>query len=127
MHRAVTFSVYIELHNTIVTLPHGSPVSEMHTKHELGSGEWWSVESTGLVRGDHVLDVDEGVFAAVHLKGLQRLLDQVTNVLTLLLTVVDSITRVPCVPQEGGEGRGRGYYIVKKGFNTVERLSHSLA
>ena len=63
-----------------------------------------SVEPARLVGGDHVLDVDEGVLSTVHLKGLEGLLDEVTDVLTLLLAVVNSITRVPCT--RGGE-RGR--------------------
>ena len=61
-----------------------------------------SVEPAGLVGGDHVLDVDEGVLSTVHLKGFEGLLDEVTDVLTLLLAVVNSITRVPCT--RGGEG-----------------------
>lgn len=47
-----------------------------------------------LIRGDHVLDVDEGILAAVLLKQLQRLFNQITNVLFLLLCVINAITRV---------------------------------
>ena len=53
-----------------------------------------SVQQAGLVGGDHVLDVDEGVFAAVALQGPQRLLDQVPHVLPLLLTVLDAVSGV---------------------------------
>ena len=50
--------------------------------------EWvGSVEPARLVGGDHVLDVDEGVLSTVHLKGLEGLLDEVTDVLALLLAV----------------------------------------
>jgi len=52
------------------------------------------VEHARLVCGDHVLDVDEGVVAAVTLKDLQRLLDEVAHVFPLLLAVVDAVTRV---------------------------------
>ena len=52
------------------------------------------VQQARLIGGDHVLDVDEGVFAAVALEGLQCLLDQVANVLPLLLAVVNAIPGV---------------------------------
>ena len=44
--------------------------------------------------GHHVLDIDEGVFAAVSLQDLERLLDEVTQVLSLVLTVVNLVPRV---------------------------------
>jgi hypothetical protein len=53
-----------------------------------------SVEHAALVRGDHVLDVNEGVVATVRLKQLQRLLDQVAQVLLLALRVVDFVSLV---------------------------------
>lgn len=52
------------------------------------------VEHAGLVGGDHVLDVDEGVLPAIALERFQRLLDQVADVLPLLLAVVDAVSRV---------------------------------
>ena len=51
----------------------------------------------GLVCGDHVFDVDERVLSSVELKGFQCLLDEVSDILTLLLTVVNTITDVHCV------------------------------
>ena len=53
-----------------------------------------SVQDTGLVGGHHVLDVDEGVFSSVHLKQLEGLLDQVTEVVALALAVVDLVAHV---------------------------------
>ena len=38
-----------------------------------------SVEHARLVGGDHVLDVDEGILAAILLEALQRLLDEVAE------------------------------------------------
>ena len=53
-----------------------------------------SVEHTALVGGDHVLDVNEGVIATMLLEKLERLLDQVAQVLLLALRVVNSVALV---------------------------------
>ena len=53
-----------------------------------------SVEDAALVGRDHVLDVDEGVFAAVHLEHLEGGLDQVAQVEALPLAVVDLVAEV---------------------------------
>lgn len=53
-----------------------------------------SVEHAGLVGGHHVLDVDEGVLSSVALEHLQRLLDQIADVLPLMLAVVDGVPGV---------------------------------
>ena len=53
-----------------------------------------SVEDARLVGGDHVLDVDEGILTAVDLKHLQRLDDEVSQRLALLLPVVDAVAEV---------------------------------
>ncbi len=58
--------------------------------------KWSLVEQAGLVGGDHVLDVDEGVLAAVAFERLESLRDQVPDVLALLLAVVDPVARVHC-------------------------------
>ena len=50
-----------------------------------------SVEHAGLVCGDHVLDVDERVRASMALKGLQRFFNEVPNVLSSLLAIIDAI------------------------------------
>lgn len=63
------------------------------------------VQQARLVGGDHVLDVDEGVFSSVALQDLQRLLDQVTDVLPLLLAVVDAVSRVNWFMQTHKEAR----------------------
>ena len=54
------------------------------------------VEHVALVDGDHVLDVDEGILAPVQLESLQRLLDQVADVLPLHLAVVYLVPYVLC-------------------------------
>merc|ERR1719326_448050 len=64
-----------------------------------------SVEDARLVRGDHVLDVDEGVLAAVQLKHLERLDDQVAERLALLLRVVDAVAEVEVAVLEDVEDR----------------------
>lgn len=53
-----------------------------------------SVQHARLVGGHHVFDVDEGVLPSIALKGFQCLLNQVTNVLPLLLAVVNAISGV---------------------------------
>ena len=53
-----------------------------------------SVEHAALVRGNHVLDVNEGVIATVHLEHFERLLNQIAEVLLLALRVVDAVTNV---------------------------------
>lgn len=62
------------------------------------------VQQARLVGGDHVLNVDKGIFSSVALEGLQRLLDQVTNVLPLLLAVVNAISGVHWCMQTHKEG-----------------------
>mmetsp|Transcript_72987 Transcript_72987/g.176111 ORF Transcript_72987/g.176111 Transcript_72987/m.176111 type:complete len:245 (-) Transcript_72987:370-1104(-) len=52
------------------------------------------VEHARLVGRDHVLDVDEGVLAAVDLEELERLRDEVAQRLTLLLRIVDAVAQV---------------------------------
>ena len=54
------------------------------------------VVHTGFVRGNHILDVDESIVPAVALKQLQRLVNQVPDVLSLLLGIVDSVASVLC-------------------------------
>ena len=59
-----------------------------------------SFQETGLVGGDHVFDVDEGIISTVLLKCLQSLLNEVSNVLSLLLAVVYPIPNVHCAQME---------------------------
>ena len=61
----------------------------------------------GFVGGHHILDVDEGVVTSVQLKGFQSLLNEVSDVLSLLLAVVYTVTNVHCMGgwREGGKGR----------------------
>ena len=53
-----------------------------------------SVKHAALVGGDHVLNVNECIISAVRLEEFESLDNQVAEVLTLALTVVDSITLV---------------------------------
>lgn len=61
------------------------------------------VQIARLVRRYHVLDVDEGILAAVALQHLQRLVDQIAHVHVVLLAVVDGIAGVDCGGVEKGE------------------------
>ena len=53
-----------------------------------------SIEDAGLEGRDHVFNVDEGVLSSVDLEHLQRLLDQVSQVLPLPLRVVNLVSEV---------------------------------
>ncbi len=53
-----------------------------------------SVQDTALIGRDHILDVDESVLSAVNLEHLEGLLDEVSQVGSLALAVVDLITNV---------------------------------
>jgi len=53
-----------------------------------------SLAHAALVRGDHVLNVDEGIFAAVQLEHFEGLLDQVAQNEALPLPVVDAVAQV---------------------------------
>ena len=56
-----------------------------------------SVEHARLVGGDHILDVDEGIFATVSLKEFEGLLDQVAEIESLALAVVNLVAEVGVV------------------------------
>mmetsp|Transcript_85931 Transcript_85931/g.192114 ORF Transcript_85931/g.192114 Transcript_85931/m.192114 type:complete len:262 (-) Transcript_85931:297-1082(-) len=53
-----------------------------------------SCQYHALVNGDHVLDVDEGVLAPVHLEKLEGLVDEVPDVYSFALRVVDLIANI---------------------------------
>jgi hypothetical protein len=53
-----------------------------------------SVEEARLVRRYHVLDVDVSILAAMTLEHFQCFLDQIAEVFSLSLAVVDAITRI---------------------------------
>lgn len=53
-----------------------------------------SVEDATLISWDHVLDIDEGVFSSVSLESLESLLNKVTQVVSLSLSVVDFVSQV---------------------------------
>jgi len=53
-----------------------------------------SVEHAALVCWDHVLDVNESVLATVHLEELESLLDEVAEVASLSLGVVNLVSQV---------------------------------
>ena len=52
------------------------------------------VKHAGLICGYHVLDIDEGIFAAVSFENLERFVYQVANVFPLLLTIIDAIAKI---------------------------------
>ena len=68
-------------------------VSEALVKRELARCSI-SVEHAALVCWDHVLDVNEGILSAVHLEELESLLNEVTEVASLSLGVVDLVSQV---------------------------------
>jgi len=53
-----------------------------------------SVKYAALVGRDHILNVDEGIFSTMGLEHLKGLLDQIAQVQTLPLAVVDLIADV---------------------------------
>lgn len=53
-----------------------------------------SVKDARLVRGDHVLDVDEGILSTVLLEELEGLLAEFSKVLSLSLAIVNSVANV---------------------------------
>ena len=53
-----------------------------------------SVEDAALIGGDHILDINEGVFSSVDLEKLESRLDEVSKVLALSLAVVDLVSKV---------------------------------
>jgi hypothetical protein len=52
------------------------------------------VQQARLVRWDHILDVDECILATLLFKRFQRLVDEITDILSLLLAVIDAVARV---------------------------------
>jgi len=53
-----------------------------------------SVKHTALIGRNHVLDVDEGIFSTVDLEHFKCLLDEITKVSRLSLTVVNLVAEV---------------------------------
>ena len=54
-------------------------------------------EHAALVGGDHVLDVDVGIFPTVLFEHFEGLLDEVRQVFVLALSVVDLVSDVDCL------------------------------
>jgi len=54
----------------------------------------YSVEDATLVGWDHVLDIDESVLTSVGLEKLKSLLNKVSQILSLSLSVVDLVSQV---------------------------------
>ena len=59
-----------------------------------------SVEDAAFISGDHIFNVDEGVFSSVDLEHLEGLLDQVAQVKALPLAVIDLVTQVEVLDLE---------------------------
>jgi len=53
-----------------------------------------SIENTALISGYHVLDIDESIFTTMNFKQFQSLLDQISQVLSLSLTVINLVSQV---------------------------------
>lgn len=64
-----------------------------------------SVKDTALVGGDHVLYVDEGVLATVNFEHFKGRLNQVSQVETLALRVVNLVSEVVVADLEEVEHR----------------------
>ena len=56
--------------------------------------ECYSVKYAALISRDHILDVDKSILSSVDLEHFESLLDQVTQVKTFPLAVVDFIAQV---------------------------------
>jgi hypothetical protein len=50
----------------------------------------------GLVRRNHIFEIDERVFSSVHFEQFERFVDQVADVATLLLRIIDLVADVHC-------------------------------
>ena len=64
-----------------------------------------SVKNTTFIGRDHILDIDESVFSTVDLEHLKSLLNEVTKVGGLALTVVDLVAEVLIADLEDVEHR----------------------
>ena len=94
-----------------------------------------SVKHAALVGGDHVLNVNECIISAVRLEQFESRHDQVTQVLTLTLAVVDliSLIQVLCLEEVhdwenltvvGHEGLSNGIAAEDKLLQDVEGSSN---
>lgn len=54
----------------------------------------FSVKHATFINGYHVLNVDEGVFTSMHFEQFQSLLDQVAQVVSLPLGVINLVSEV---------------------------------
>merc|ERR1719364_346744 len=75
-----------------------------------------SGEDATLVRGNHVLDVDEGIFATMDFEDFQSFIDQVTKIQTLPLRVVNVVATVEAFVFEDVEDRKDLAIVRNKGF-----------
>ena len=55
-----------------------------------------SWKETALIRWDHVLNVDVGIFATISFHELKCFLNHVTDIVVILLRIVDSVTQIFC-------------------------------
>jgi len=53
-----------------------------------------SVKNAGFISWYHVLDIDESIFSTVHLEKFESLLDEVTEIVRLSLTVINFISNI---------------------------------
>lgn len=87
-----------------VSFPSGSRISR-------------SVEDATFIGGDHVLDVDEGVFTTMLLEEFESGLDEVTQVLGFALGVVDLVSEVLVLGLEEVEDGEDLSVVGYKGFS----------
>ena len=87
-----------------------------------------SRDDDGLVDGNEVLDVDERVLPAVHLEVLERLGDELAQVLAALLAVVDAVAQVVVRPHEDVEHREDLAVVRHEGLpDEMLALGHAVA
>merc|ERR1712196_249546 len=62
-----------------------------------------SSKYVALIGRDHVFDVDERIFSTMHLEYFERFLNQITDVLSLSLVVINLVADIPIFPLENVE------------------------
>jgi len=90
------------LHSIALCAPPLPAVASKRREHVLRSH---SVQHTRLISRNHVLDVDEGIFTAVDFEHFERLDDEVTQRLALLLRIINPVAKVLILRLEEIEDR----------------------
>jgi hypothetical protein len=83
-----------------------------------------SVKYARFISWDHILDVDESIFSSVHLEELKGLLDKISQVEALSLTVVNLVSNVGILDLEEVHD-GQDLSVVRhKGLTNGLRAGH---